>query len=80
MGFDNKIRSVKPKQGNGPIEYHSISNLYPMEISNRQADPQARADVDGSDENRVMDNPQGASMDNKEGSVQSGPSNISVRP
>ena len=41
LGFDNKVRSVKLKQGNGTIEYHSISNLYPMEISIRQADPQA---------------------------------------
>ena len=48
LGFDNKVRSDKLKQGNGAIEYHSISNLYLMEISIRQADPQARADVDGS--------------------------------
>ena len=33
IGFDGKIRSVKLKQGNGSIEYHSICNLYPMELS-----------------------------------------------
>ena len=33
IGFDNKVRSVKLKQGNGNIEYHSISHLYPLEIS-----------------------------------------------
>ena len=33
IGFDNKIRAVKLKQGNGAIEYHSISNVYSMEIS-----------------------------------------------
>ena len=33
IGFDNKIRAVKLKQGNAAIEYHSISNPYPMEIS-----------------------------------------------
>ena len=32
IGFDGKIRSVKLKQGNGSIEYHSICNLYPMEL------------------------------------------------
>ena len=31
--FDGKMRSVKLKQGNGSIEYHSICNLYPMELS-----------------------------------------------
>ena len=36
IGFDNKIRAVKLKQGNGAIEYYSISNLYPMEISSSQ--------------------------------------------
>ena len=33
IGFDGKIRSFKLKQGNGSIEYHSICNLYPMELS-----------------------------------------------
>ena len=33
IGFDNKVRSVKLKQGNGSVEYHSISNLYPLELS-----------------------------------------------
>ena len=33
IGFDGKIRSVKLKQGNGCIEYHSICNHYPMELS-----------------------------------------------
>ena len=33
IGFDGIIRSVKLKQGNGAIEYHSICNLYPMEMS-----------------------------------------------
>ena len=33
IGFDGKIRSVKVKQGNGSVEYHSICNLYPLELS-----------------------------------------------
>ena len=33
IGYDGSIRSVKLKQGNGAIEYHSVCNLYPMEIS-----------------------------------------------
>ncbi|XP_068229586.1 uncharacterized protein [Palaemon carinicauda] len=33
LGFDNNIRSVKLKQGNGATEYHSICNLYPEELS-----------------------------------------------
>ncbi|XP_068229591.1 uncharacterized protein [Palaemon carinicauda] len=32
-GFNNNIRSGKLKQGNGAIEYHSICNLYPEELS-----------------------------------------------
>ena len=40
IGFDNKIRSVKLKQGNGAIKYHSISNLPLMEISCPQNDSQ----------------------------------------
>ena len=80
VGFHNKIRSVKLKQGNGAIEYHSISNLYPMEISIRQAELQAWADVGGSSENRVVASPQIGNRDSNEGSVQPGPSNISFRP
>ena len=33
LGFDGNIRAVKLKQSNGSIEYHSICNLYPMELS-----------------------------------------------
>ncbi len=33
MGHDNKVRTVKLKQGNGSIEYHSIKNLYPLELN-----------------------------------------------
>ena len=33
MGFDGNIRSVKLKQANGSVEYHSICNLYPLELS-----------------------------------------------
>ena len=33
IGYDGKIRSVKLKQGNGSVEYHSICNLYPLELS-----------------------------------------------
>ena len=33
MGRDSKGRTVKVKQGNGAIEYHSICNLYPLEVS-----------------------------------------------
>ena len=33
IGFDGKIRTVKLKKGNGSVEYHSICNLYPMELS-----------------------------------------------
>ena len=80
LGFDNKVRSVKLKQGNGAIECHSISNLYPMEISIRQADPQARADVDGSCKNGVVASPQVDNGDNNNGSIQPGLSNISSRP
>ena len=30
---DHRVRTVRLKQGNGAIEYHSISNLYPLEVS-----------------------------------------------
>jgi hypothetical protein len=33
MGGDNIIRSVKLRQGDGNILHHSISNLYPLELS-----------------------------------------------
>ena len=33
IGHDNKVRSVRLKQGNGLVEYHSICNLYPLELS-----------------------------------------------
>ena len=32
-GLDNKIRTVKVKQSNGTTEYHSICNLYPLELT-----------------------------------------------
>ena len=42
MGCDSKVRTVKVKQGNGAIEYHSISNLYPLEVSVTHAGRDAR--------------------------------------
>lgn len=33
LGYDDKIRSVKIKQANGITAQHSISNLYPLELS-----------------------------------------------
>ena len=51
-----------------------------MEISIRQADPQARADVDGFCKNEVVASPQVDNGDNNNGSIQPGPSNISSRP
>ncbi|KAG0430586.1 hypothetical protein DMUE_5647, partial [Dictyocoela muelleri] len=38
IGYDNKIRSVKLRQGNGQIAYHSIVNLYPLELSITHSD------------------------------------------
>ena len=60
IGFDNKIRAVKLKQGNGAIEYHSISNLYPMEISCPQNDSQivsSWVDVKDRSNKRSLDRP-----------------------
>ena len=47
-GFDNKIRSVKLKQSNGRIEYHSICNLYPLELSQNHVRPE---NIDDNDDN-----------------------------
>ena len=58
ISFDNKIRAVKLKQGKGAIEYHSISNLYPMEISCPQNDSQivsSRVDVEDGSNKRYED-------------------------
>ena len=33
LGFDNIIRSVRVKQGNGQIVLHPICNLYPLELT-----------------------------------------------
>ena len=58
IGFDNKIRAVKLKQGNGAIEYHSIPNLYEMEISCPQNDSQivsSRVDVEDGSNKRYED-------------------------
>ena len=57
IGFDNKIRAVKLKLGNGAIEYHSISNLYPMEISCPQNDSwivSSQVDVEDGSEDRPL--------------------------
>ena len=78
IGFDNKVRSVKLKQGNGAIEYHSISNLYPMEISVNQVEPQTRANEEDSVSGPV-DRPQDNEAILGGGSVQP-VSDISVRP
>ena len=32
-GLDGKIRTVQIKQSNGAVEYHSICNLYPLELT-----------------------------------------------
>ena len=32
-GDDNNVRSVKLKRGDGAVQHHSISHLYPMELS-----------------------------------------------
>lgn len=31
--LDNKVRTVKIKQSNGATEFHSIWNLYPLELT-----------------------------------------------
>ena len=57
---DNKIRAIKLKQGNGAIEYHSISNLYLMEISCLQNDSQivsSHLDVENGSNKRSEDRP-----------------------
>ncbi len=46
MGYDNKIRTVKVKQGNGALEYHAICNLYPLEVSVTHAGRDASPPVD----------------------------------
>ena len=46
MGYDNKVRSVKLRQGNGKIEYHSISNLYPFQISRERVEGEVRGTSD----------------------------------
>jgi len=33
IGYDNKIRAVKVKQGNNQTNFHSLKNLYPLELS-----------------------------------------------
>ena len=33
VGHDNKVRSVKLKRGDGVVVHHSISHLYPLELS-----------------------------------------------
>ena len=33
IGYDNKIRSVKLKRGDGQICHHSLNHLYPLELS-----------------------------------------------
>ena len=33
LGFDDKIRSVRLKRGDGQIVHHSINHLYPLELS-----------------------------------------------
>ena len=77
MGYDNKVRSVKLKQGNGLIAYHSISNLYPMEISVNQTQAGVKG-VRESSEETILKN--SMSTDNNGESAQPGPSNVSVRP
>ena len=52
IGSDSKVRTVKIKQGNGAIEYHSISNLYPLEVTvthagkNEMVPPEDRVTAD----------------------------------
>ena len=58
MGYDNKVRSVRLRQGNGKIEYHSISNLYPFEISRERAQAEVEGEVRG-----TSDRPLSAEVD-----------------
>ncbi|XP_068224787.1 uncharacterized protein [Palaemon carinicauda] len=69
LGFDNKVRTVKLKQGNGAIEYHSISNLYPMEISLSQAETSTQTNVNGNCNNEVVARPQEQNEGNNSGSI-----------
>ena len=75
IGFDGNIRSVKLKQGNGSVEYHSICNLYPLELSITHA---IRADVTKPDSDGVEN--MNAILNNSNNSDLSNPHNKSVRP
>ena len=44
IGYDNNIRSVKVKQSNGQTVLHSISNLYPLELSITHNDHSSKLD------------------------------------
>src|SRR5678816_2706939 len=61
LGHDNKIRSVRLKQGNGIVAHHSINNLFPLELSlthDRQAPPSLDTNSHNQDEpNSISDQP-----------------------
>ena len=53
IGFDDKIRSVKLKRGDGIIAHHSICHLYPLELSITHA-------VNGNNDNNPAESDSGA--------------------
>ncbi|XP_068229548.1 uncharacterized protein [Palaemon carinicauda] len=73
-GFASKARTVKLKQVNGAIEYHSISNLYPMEISISQAKTPTPTNVNGNCNNGVVGRPQEQNEGNNSRSIHPNPS------
>lgn len=75
-GSDGKIRAVKLKQSNGAIEYHSICNLYPMELSVTHA---IRDQEINENKNNVNKGAQAESSSLQE-SIQRNDTNKSVRP
>ncbi|XP_076038610.1 uncharacterized protein LOC143023849 [Oratosquilla oratoria] len=67
IGHDNKVRIVKVKQNNGEIAFHTIKNLYPMElnITLGSQNPSQPSEVDtGNDSNQT--NPQAPSANNRD--------------
>ena len=63
-GDDDKVRSAKVKRGDGSIQIHSISHLYPLELPLTHSHQPTEASPDAGSSEEITDSNSNSQMSN----------------
>ena len=65
-GDDDKVRSAKVKIGDGSIQIHSISHLYPLELPLTHSHQPTEASADAGNSEEITDSTSNSQMSNSD--------------